>query len=79
MAILQRLEQLGGEAKNYIVVSSDREVQKAARRAGARVTDSRAFSRALTPRRPEGEPGEKPQAPLGPEEIEEWRQLFDRR
>lgn len=76
-AIHARLRRLGRAARNVIVVSSDREVQAAARSYGAQVIDSATFARRM--RAVEGAPAheeaEKPAA-VPPDEVEEWLRLF---
>jgi len=75
-AISDHLHRLGGEAKNWTVVSSDRAVQVAARHAGAKVLSSRAFARQLTPTESGPRSNEKPDPILDEQEIEEWQRLF---
>ncbi len=77
-AISQNLERLGGEAKNWTVVSSDRKVQAAARRAGARRLTSEAFAEILRTQSPDDPNPEKPPPPSG-EEVERWLRMFQRR
>lgn len=76
-AIAARLKKLGRAARNWTVVSSDRQVQAEARASHARVVSSDEFASQL--RSPAGE---KPAAPEGkrevsPEEVDEWLKLFD--
>jgi predicted RNA-binding protein with PIN domain len=74
-AIAAHLNSLKGEARNWSVVSSDGEVRRSARRAGARALTSPAFARRLLPaRRPP--PEEKPEAPPDEEEVAEWERRF---
>ncbi len=77
-AIEAHLRRLAGEAHNWTVVSSDRAVQRAARRAGARVISSEEMARALHPGGPpEGDDaGEKPGDGLPPEEVAWWETFF---
>lgn len=74
-AIAAHLVALGGEARNWTVVSSDREVQRSARSAGARRLGSVVFARRLTQ-----EPGrvdpEKPEAPGDTEDVRYWERRF---
>jgi predicted RNA-binding protein with PIN domain len=82
-AIQARLKNLAGDARNWIVVSSDREVQAAAREAGARSLPSEDFAVLLKrSRRQEGSAGSKKGAPqeggLSKQEVEEWLRLFQR-
>lgn len=78
-AIRGHLRRLGGEAKNWTIVSSDREVRRAAQRAGARVISSQAFARELqlgsTQSRPGPEAVEKP-VDISQAELEDWLRLF---
>ncbi len=46
-AILQHLKKLGGEARNWVVVSSDGNVRRGAQKAGARAMSSAAFAKQL--------------------------------
>ncbi len=73
-AIRARLHGLGRAARNVAVVTSDRQVQAAARAAGARVIPSSAFARRLRAA-PPPPAAEKPAA-LAPDEVEEWLRLF---
>lgn len=75
-AIRQKLNRLAGAARNWTVVSSDHEVQAAARAARAHVLSSEEFASQLaTTLAAEGAmPEEKPH--ITPEEIEEWLKLF---
>ncbi len=76
-AILARLRQLGGDARTWTVVSSDHQVQAAARAAHARVVDAHTFARQMVSPAPESKPAPaKPNGPLSPEEIDEWLDLF---
>jgi predicted RNA-binding protein with PIN domain len=77
-AIQERLKKLKAEAKNLSVVSSDRQVQAAARAAHSRVISSEEFARILfsqpTSRsKPDKPPGDET---LSPEELTEWLDLF---
>lgn len=77
-AILLHLDRLGGEAKNWTVVSSDRKVREAARRAGARTLTSEAFAAMLRFHSPEESEPEKPPPPSG-DEVERWLKMFGER
>ncbi len=46
-AILRHLRRLKGEARNWVVVSSDRNVRRGAQKAGARAMSSAAFAKLL--------------------------------
>ena len=78
-AISSHLGHLGGEARNWTVVSSDRAVQHAARSAGARILSSHEFTRLLHPASPQIEIPEKPYAPDSKQEIAFWEKLFSRK
>ena len=78
-AIKDRLMRLGGEARNYSVVSSDREVQASARAARARVVSSDEFAGSILSKgidSPE-DLGGLDDAPMSGDEIDEWLELFD--
>jgi predicted RNA-binding protein with PIN domain len=74
-AILARLKELGKSAKNWVVVSSDREVQGAARAAQADAVTSDEFIKLL---RQGAGSAPKPGADkvLSKTEVEEWMRLF---
>jgi predicted RNA-binding protein with PIN domain len=78
-AIEGRLARLGKAARNWIVVSSDRRVQNAARAAGARVASSEVFAGQVAAAAPA--PAALPEAgrSLSPEEVERWLSLFEGR
>ncbi|HSR48093.1 MAG TPA: NYN domain-containing protein [Anaerolineales bacterium] len=78
-AIVRHLEQVGREAPNWIVVSSDRSVAQAARRAGARALSSGEFARLLFGSDARPTQPEKPDAPVSAEDVEAWEDLFRRR
>jgi predicted RNA-binding protein with PIN domain len=77
-AIVRHLRRLRGEARNWTVVSSDREVERAAAGAGAQRLASREFARRLRARTAVAEP-EKPENPLTKEDLEYWEKRFRRR
>ncbi len=77
-AMKAELKRLGHAARNWTVVTSDREVQGAARAVHAGVLSSEEFARRLkqlrqAPDRPTGD------RELSSEEILEWLKLFDKR
>ena len=77
-AIRNRLKRLGRSAKNWTVVSSDRQVQTEARAVHAEVVSSDVFAQRLKQARdaaPKSEEGRT----LTPDEIDEWLQLFKRK
>ncbi len=76
-AIKARLQQMGRAARNWIVVSSDHEVQGAARAAHASVTSSDKFAGLLkgtesSASRSSGK------SEMSQEELEDWLKLFGR-
>lgn len=75
-AIRKKLNRLAGEARNWTVVSSDQEVQAAARASRAHLLASEDFARQLlSTLAPQGSlPEEKPD--IAPEEVDEWLKLF---
>lgn len=80
-AIYARLRSLGRSARNWTVVSSDREVQAAARAAHAQVASSEVFAQELeqpaseTTIAPSG-PGSDANLALSQEEVDDWLRLF---
>ena len=75
-AIMARLRQLGKRAKNFAVVSSDRQVQRAARALHARVMSSEEFAkdwRKLIETEPEIDPRNRPPSES---EVEKWERIF---
>jgi predicted RNA-binding protein with PIN domain len=77
-AIKVRLEKMGRAARNWLVVSSDHEVQASARAVHADVISSEKFADQLkksSPLKPKSDADSK----LSPEEVNEWLRLFGRR
>ncbi len=72
-AIANHLKRLGNAAANWTVVSSDREVQAAARRARARIESSEDFARRLQAPASGGKPDD-PQVSDG--EVDDWLAVF---
>lgn len=77
-AIRRRLRRMGKSAKNWTVVSSDRQVQADARAAQAEVLSSDEFTKRLKQAR---DIAPKPAADraLSQQEVEEWLKVFDPR
>jgi predicted RNA-binding protein with PIN domain len=77
-AIIARLRNLGREARNWRVVSSDRQVVATARSFHAQVISSDEFARALTMVESEDHPDPSVDADLSIDsaEIDEWLRLF---
>lgn len=77
-AILQKLHRLGNEARNWSVVSSDREVQSGARAARATVITAQTFAQQLMQAIEGTSPGtdtsEEPT--MNQDELEDWLNLF---
>ena len=73
-AIARHLKRLGNAASNWTVVSSDHEVQNAARRARARLIPSENFSRDLAAGPVGDESGESPH--ISDDEVDEWLDMF---
>ena len=75
-AIARRIKKLGRAAKNWTVVSSDRQVQAEARAAHAEVLTSEEFARLLqqTPRLESGKPSAERK--VSPAEVDEWLKIF---
>lgn len=76
-AILAHLRRLGGEARNWTIVTSDRQLQAAARELGARVLQSEDFALEMNSSGPSPGESEKPEM-LSSDEIAEWEELFRR-
>ncbi len=74
-AIRKRLKSMGKSAKNWTVVTSDRQVQAEAHAAQAAVISSEEFSRLLQQSQPAAA---KPSTDrkLSPQEVEEWLRIF---
>lgn len=73
-AIARRLKNLNREAANWSVVSSDREVQAAAKRARARIVPSNEFSGQLS--KPASKTEDFTDEKLSKDEVDEWMELF---
>ena len=80
-AIIARLRSLRREAKNWQVVSSDRQVAAAARSFHAQVISSEAFARGMQSTESEeiDDPGVKTDPTLDPEDVAAWLDLFSDR
>jgi predicted RNA-binding protein with PIN domain len=75
-AIRQRLKRMGKAAKNWTVVSSDRQVQADARAAQAETLSSEEFAKTL--KRVMNSPRlSKSERVLSESEVEEWLKLFN--
>jgi predicted RNA-binding protein with PIN domain len=73
-AISRHLKRLGNKAANWTVISSDREVLAAARRARARSISSEDFSRELMAEHTSSGSADTPE--ISAEEVDDWLKLF---
>ena len=76
-AIRKRLKALGRSAKNWTVVTSDRQVQADARAAQAEIISSETFAALLKEAR-SSSPTPSRERKLSEEEMEEWIRLFQK-
>ncbi len=76
-AIRKRLKKMGKTAKNWIVVSSDRQVQAEARAARAEIVSSDSFSKTLKQARASA-PKATDDRKLSDNEVDEWLRLFEK-
>ena len=76
-AIRKRLKALGKGARNWTVVTSDRQVQANARAAQAEVISSETFAALLKEAR-SSVPKPAKEQKLSQEEVEEWMRLFQK-
>jgi uncharacterized protein len=76
-AIRKRLRTLGRSARNWTVITSDRQVQTDARAAQAEVISSETFAALLKEAR-SSVPKPAREQKLSQEEIEEWMRLFQK-
>ena len=74
-AIRSRLKKLGRAAKNWNVVSSDRQVQAEARAVHAEVISSNSFAKRLKQAR-DSAPKSAEDRKLSPKEVDDWLKLF---
>jgi hypothetical protein len=75
-AIRDHLLKLDKEAPNWTIVSSDREVIAAARRADASVLHSDAFGQMISTSTNASVQSEKPMEAMSDKDIAEWEKLF---
>ena len=78
-AIRARLNKMGKSAKNWIVVSSDREVQSAARVNQAKHISSEEFVRVIREARNSPSKGNATDKKISTQEVEDWLKLFNDR
>ena len=74
-AIRNRLHTLGKSAKNWTVISSDRQVQTEANAMGAEVISSDSFAAMLKQTRLSA-PKASPERKLSDHEVDEWMRIF---
>jgi len=77
-AIESRLIQLKKTAKNWIVVSSDRRIQRAAGTAKASVMTAEVFAQEMNKAQTKHLVKSKDESMPSPEEVEEWLKFFSR-
>lgn len=77
-AIRSRLKKLGKGARNWTVISSDRQVQAEARALHAEVVSSDSFAGMLKHARNSAPKANKDRK-LSPQEVDEWLKLFEER
>jgi len=77
-AIRKRLKKMGKSAKNWIIVSSDRQVQTEARAAQAGFITSDAFAKLLKKARNTA-PKPANDHTLSKQEVEDWLKVFEQR
>lgn len=77
-AIRRRLERLGHAARNWTVITSDRELQGGVRARGGKVISSEEFARTVIETLRTGpDPASSGAAHLSERELEEWLKLFE--
>jgi predicted RNA-binding protein with PIN domain len=76
-AIRARLNKMGKSAKNWIVVSSDREVQSAARINQAQYMSSEEFVRTLRDMENSAPKAKSNDKKLSAQEVEDWLRVFN--
>ncbi len=75
-AIRQRLRGMGRAAKNWVLVTSDRQVQAEGRAAQAQVISSEEFARMVEDTLRAAPPDFHPPAEMSGAELDEWLKLF---
>lgn len=78
-AIRNRLKALGKRAKNWTIVTSDRQVQADAHASRADVISSDAFAAMLKQQTRDAVPKANQDRKLSSEEVEHWLQVFEER
>lgn len=75
-AIRQRLHRMGKSAKNWVLVTSDRQVQAEGRAAQSQVISSEAFTRLVDDAQRATPPDSQPPAGMSDAELTDWLRLF---
>lgn len=75
-AIKRRLHKLGQEAFNWTVITSDKDVQSAARRSSARVIPSEQFAQMMLSEPEKKDAGLSENPAVSDSEVDEWMNLF---
>jgi predicted RNA-binding protein with PIN domain len=75
-AIRQRLHRMGKSAKNWVLVTSDRQVQAEGRAVQSQVISSEAFTRLVDDTQRTAPPGPQPPAGMSDAELADWLRLF---
>ena len=75
-AIASRMKSLGRAARNWTVVTSDRQVQTNARAAGAQIVSSEAFAGQVLESMRAPVSGSAQSGGMSTEEVDEWLKLF---
>jgi predicted RNA-binding protein with PIN domain len=75
-AIYKYVEKIKPEATNFIIVSSDRQLQKAAKGSGVRWMKSEEFASLILHRKDQSIMLDKPDPHISPQEVDNWERLF---
>lgn len=75
-AIRQRLHRMGKSAKNWVLVTSDRQVQVGGRAAQAQVISSEEFARLVDDTQRAAPTDSRPPAGMSDAELTDWLRLF---
>jgi predicted RNA-binding protein with PIN domain len=75
-AIVNRLNRLGRSARNWIVVSSDRQIQAAGRAAQAEILSSEEFTRLMNQSANKKQSNQKVEREISSQELDEWLEEF---
>ncbi len=77
-ALRQRLKQLGKAARNWVLVTSDRQVQSEGRAAQAQVISSEDFARLVSDTLQGAAGNSQSPGDMSDDELDEWLRLFGR-